>query len=242
MMESLKETFPEKGGEASTWKFGKFHNVKHVPLWIIFLGWIEIFSGQSGERGHRELLKSLAHCVNNRDVYAQYLRYWERVELLSRARREHHDSEGDSSDSEMVPTVTLLCTKWQGQVRRRPREIQCTRASLASDARCSLWLCTALSFTTGLAKDVLATLVKGDSASISGCSVMFRPRQCERSRYFKTSHETWQCLHTCTAGCLWAYLYQQTKADCHLWTSSTMCCWDIFAVTNKDDMLGPSAW
>ena len=66
MLESLKETFPEKGGEESGWKFGKFHGVKHLPLWIILFGWIEIFCGQPGERGHKELLKSLkslAGCV-----------------------------------------------------------------------------------------------------------------------------------------------------------------------------------
>ena len=38
MMESLKETVPEKGGEESGWKFGKFHGVKHLPLWIILFG------------------------------------------------------------------------------------------------------------------------------------------------------------------------------------------------------------
>ena len=30
MMESLKETFPEKGEEESGWNFGKFHGVKHL--------------------------------------------------------------------------------------------------------------------------------------------------------------------------------------------------------------------
>ena len=70
MMKSLKETFDEKGREVSAWKFKKVHNVKHVLLCIIILGWIEIFTGQSGDRGHRELLKALANCVNNRSFHS----------------------------------------------------------------------------------------------------------------------------------------------------------------------------
>ena len=103
MMESLKETFPEKSGEEAAWCFPKFHNVVHIPVWIMLFGWIENFSGQHGERSHRELLKSLAHCINNQQVFMQYLRFWERVEQLSRARREAKqasDSESDESDLE----------------------------------------------------------------------------------------------------------------------------------------------
>ena len=103
MMESLKDTFPEKGGELSGWKFGKFHSVQHLPLWVILFGWIEIFSGMTGERGHRELLKSLAGCVNNRDVFGQYLTFWERAEQLARARREHAQCDSESTDSESDP-------------------------------------------------------------------------------------------------------------------------------------------
>ena len=93
MMEALKDTFPEKSGEKMAWCFPKFHDIIHIPLWIILLGWIENFSGQQGERGHKELLKSLAGCINNHDVFKQYLRFWERAEQLSRARREASDSD-----------------------------------------------------------------------------------------------------------------------------------------------------
>jgi len=97
MMEALKETFPEKSGEVSLWSFPKFHNVEHIPLWIILFGWVENFSGQAGERAHRELLKSLAGCVNNHEVFLQYLRYWERVEQLARARREAQGNQDTDS-------------------------------------------------------------------------------------------------------------------------------------------------
>jgi len=105
MMEALKDTFPEKSGEASRWSFQKFHNIQHIPLWIILFGWVENFSGQAGERAHRELLKSLAECVNNHEVFLQYLRYWERVEQLARARREGPEGNQESDkDSDSEPT------------------------------------------------------------------------------------------------------------------------------------------
>jgi hypothetical protein len=65
------------------WNFPKFHDVIHIPLWIILFGWIENFSGQAGERAHGEVLKALAGCINNQHVFKQYLRFWERVEQLS---------------------------------------------------------------------------------------------------------------------------------------------------------------
>jgi len=99
MMESLKTTFPEKSGEAKTWKFGKFHDVVHLPLNIIIWGWIETTSGQSGEKGHVDLLKALAGCINVNDYFETLLRFWERHEHLARVRRQEGivDS-GDDSD------------------------------------------------------------------------------------------------------------------------------------------------
>ena len=35
MREKLKETFPEKSGEESGWKFGKFHAVEHCVVTIL---------------------------------------------------------------------------------------------------------------------------------------------------------------------------------------------------------------
>jgi len=101
MMVSLKETFPEKSGEAQAWNFGKFHDVLHLPLNIILWGWIETTSGQSGECAHRELLKALAGCVNNKEVFMQFLKFWERFEQLTRADLEKgSDSEADSDAEE----------------------------------------------------------------------------------------------------------------------------------------------
>ena len=93
MREKLKETFPKKSGEESGWKFGKFHAVEHSVVTIIFWGWIETTSCQSGERGHKELLKCLAGIHNNRQVFRQFLSYWERAEQLSRAQNDFEEDE-----------------------------------------------------------------------------------------------------------------------------------------------------
>jgi hypothetical protein len=49
MTEKLKEVFPTKFGEAQAWNFRKFHDILHTPILIIFFGWIETTSCQSGE-------------------------------------------------------------------------------------------------------------------------------------------------------------------------------------------------
>ena len=103
MMESLKETFPDKSGEAQAWNFGKFHDVLHLPLCIILWGWIENTSGQSGEGAHRELLKALAGCVNNKEVFMQFLRFWERLEQLARAQLEDESDSDSDADSDAEP-------------------------------------------------------------------------------------------------------------------------------------------
>ena len=103
MMESLKATFPDKSGEAQAWNFGKFHDILHLPLYIILWGRIETTSGQSGEGAHRELLKALAGCVNNKEVFMQFLLFWERLEQLARAQLEDESDSGSDSEAEAQP-------------------------------------------------------------------------------------------------------------------------------------------
>ena len=93
MREKLKETFPEKSGQEPGWKFGKFHAVEHCIVTIIFWGWIETTSCQSGERGHKELLKCLARIHNNREVFQQFLSYWESAEQLAREQNDFEEVE-----------------------------------------------------------------------------------------------------------------------------------------------------
>ncbi len=92
MMEMLKEVFPEKSGEANGWNFRKFHDIVHTPIPIMFFGWIETTSCQSGELAHKILLKALAGNLNNSNFFIQFLRYRERIEQLLRAERENSEA------------------------------------------------------------------------------------------------------------------------------------------------------
>jgi hypothetical protein len=103
MMEKLKEVFPEKSGEAQAWNFRKFHDIVHTPIAIMFFGWIETTSCQSGELAHKLLLKALAENLNNSNVFLQFLRYWERIEQLMRAQREHSEAVGESVGADVDP-------------------------------------------------------------------------------------------------------------------------------------------
>ena len=99
MMEKLKEVFPEKSGEAKGWNFRKFHDIVHTPILIMFFGWIETTSCQSGELAHKILLKALAGNLNNSNFFIQFLRYWERIEQLLRAERENSEAVGKGVDA-----------------------------------------------------------------------------------------------------------------------------------------------
>ena len=100
MMEKLKEVFPEKSGEAQGWNFRKFHDIVHTPILIMFFGWIETTSCQSGELAHKILLKALAGNLNNSNIFIQFLKYWERIEQLGRAERENSEAVGAGVDSD----------------------------------------------------------------------------------------------------------------------------------------------
>ena len=73
MMEKLKEVFPEKSGEEHAWNFRKFHDIVHTPILIMFFGWIETTSCQSGELAHKVLVKALAGNMNNSIFFIQFL-------------------------------------------------------------------------------------------------------------------------------------------------------------------------
>ncbi len=99
-MKKLKEFFLEKSGEQQAWNFRKFHDILHTLVIIMFYGWLENTSCQSGELAHKLLLKVLAGNLNNYNIFIQFLRYWERHKQLSRAACEAAGAgEADESDS-----------------------------------------------------------------------------------------------------------------------------------------------
>ena len=96
LMERLKDVFPEKSGEAQAWNFRKFHDILHAPIAILFFGWIETTSSQSGEFAQKYLLnKALAENLNNSNYFSQFLVYWVRIEQLMRAERENAEAVGE---------------------------------------------------------------------------------------------------------------------------------------------------
>ena len=66
-------SFPEKSGEEHTWNFRKFHDIIHTSVIIMFFGWLENKSCQSGELAHKILLKAWAGNLNNDNVFIQFL-------------------------------------------------------------------------------------------------------------------------------------------------------------------------
>ena len=76
LLELLKKNLPDKCGEASSWNFEKEHSILHnvseiVPLW----GNSDNTSCQGAEHAHIELIKSVAHLTNNKDVFLCILRF-----------------------------------------------------------------------------------------------------------------------------------------------------------------------
>jgi hypothetical protein len=62
---------------------------------ILFFGWIETSSFQSGELAQKYLLKALAENLNNSNYFSQFPIYWERIEQLMRAERKNAEAVGE---------------------------------------------------------------------------------------------------------------------------------------------------
>ena len=75
LLEVLKEHLPDKTGERSQWNFEKAHSVLHKVRDLMMWGWSELTSCQGPEHAHIDLLKSVAHLTNNKDIFLCILRY-----------------------------------------------------------------------------------------------------------------------------------------------------------------------
>ena len=84
LIEGLKRVFPVRDGTESGWKLGKCHDVMHVAQIIALFGWSQNTSGDWGEHGHSELLKSLAGLINNKAIFMQFAQWHHKAGLLQR--------------------------------------------------------------------------------------------------------------------------------------------------------------
>ena len=81
-LEMLKTHFPDRVGGAQGWNFEKAHSILHKVREIVMWGWSENTSCQGPEHAHIDIIKSVAHLTNNKDVFLCILRYHCRRGLL----------------------------------------------------------------------------------------------------------------------------------------------------------------
>ena len=75
LLDALNEHFLDRVGGAHGWNFEKAHSILHKVREIIMWGWSENTSCQGPEHAHIDLIKSVAHLTNNKDVFLCILRY-----------------------------------------------------------------------------------------------------------------------------------------------------------------------
>ena len=82
LLQALKTHLPDRVGGAKGWKFEKAHSILHKVREIVMWGWAENTSCQGPEHAHIELIKSVAHLTNNKDVFLCILRFHCRCGLV----------------------------------------------------------------------------------------------------------------------------------------------------------------
>ena len=82
LLQTLKTHLPDRVGGAKGWNFEKAHSILHKVREIVMWGWAENTSCQGPEHAHIELIKSVAHLTNNKDVFLCILRFHCRCGLI----------------------------------------------------------------------------------------------------------------------------------------------------------------
>jgi hypothetical protein len=75
LLKTLNEHLPDRVGGAMGWNFEKAHSILHKVREIVMWGCSENTSCQGPEHAHIDLIKSIAHLTNNKDVFLCILRY-----------------------------------------------------------------------------------------------------------------------------------------------------------------------
>jgi hypothetical protein len=99
-LEALNEHLPDRVGGAKGWNFEKAHSILHKVREIVMWGCSENTSCQGPEHAHIELIKSIAHLTNNKNVFLCILRYHCRRGLVQQYEQMLEDmldnNEGDA--------------------------------------------------------------------------------------------------------------------------------------------------
>ncbi len=113
LQQLLRETFPEKSGQAQAWNFIKFHLLAKFHLVIAMFGSAEGVNTQATERAHINFIKRLARLVNSHDVEMQVMMHHRRyssallgIDLISRDEQDYEqasDDEGCDQDRRRHP-------------------------------------------------------------------------------------------------------------------------------------------
>ena len=74
LLEMLKSHLPDRVGGAQGWNFEKAHSILHKVREIVMWGWSENTSCQGPEHAHIDIIKSVVHLTNNKDVFLCILR------------------------------------------------------------------------------------------------------------------------------------------------------------------------
>ncbi len=82
LLQTPKRHLPDRIGGAEGWNFEKSHSILHKVREIVMWGWAENTSCQGPEHAHIELIKSVAHLTNNKDIFLCILRFHCRCGLI----------------------------------------------------------------------------------------------------------------------------------------------------------------
>ena len=104
LLEFLKRNLPDKCGEKERWNFDKAHIILHKVREIIMWGNSDNTSCQSAEHAHIHLIKSVAACTNNKDVFMCILSFHARQAYLQHYQTLLQELEGWEESSAEAPS------------------------------------------------------------------------------------------------------------------------------------------
>ena len=104
LLEALKQHLPDRVGGASGWRFEKAHSILHKVREIVIWGWSENTSCQGPEHAHIDIIKTVAHLTNNKDVFLCILRYHCRRGFIQQYEQMLEDmvEDGDTSGPQTI--------------------------------------------------------------------------------------------------------------------------------------------